>query len=99
MVQLLESEDAIETVITNLLEIVSRFLRISGGAVYKMKEDPEGIEVVAFWSKENSALQFPQDESFELPAILKTDKTFLIKVPLQVYRNGRKWKPSDLRRS
>lgn len=39
VVQLLESEDAIETVITNLLEIVSRFLRISGGAVYKMKED------------------------------------------------------------
>ena len=78
VVQLLESEDAIETVITNLLEIVSRFLRISGGAVYKMKEDPEGIEVVAFWSKENSALQFLQDESFELPAILKTDKTVVL---------------------
>ena len=78
VVQLLESEDAIETVITNLIEIVSRFLCISGGAVYKIKEEPERVEVVAFWGKGISTVQIPQDGSFKLPDILKADKTVVL---------------------
>lgn len=78
VVQLLESEDAIETVMTNLLEIVSRFLRISGGSVYKIKQDPDRIEVVAWWGKDVSSIKIPQDGSFELPAILKADKTVVL---------------------
>ena len=78
VVQLLESEDAIETVITNLIEIVSRFLCISGGAVYKIKEEPERVEVVAFWGKGISMVQIPQDGSFKLPDILKADKTVVL---------------------
>ena len=78
VVQLLENEDAIENVMTHLLEIVVRFLNISGGAVYRLKNIPEQIEVVSSWSQNKAVLDTRMESELKTISILKPERTLVI---------------------
>lgn len=78
VVQLLESEEAIETVMTQLLEIVARFLRIPSAAVYRLREEGRRMEIISYWTKSGEPLPVSQVENFTPPAVLRTEKTLVL---------------------
>lgn len=78
VVQLLENEDAIENVMARLLEIVVKFLGISGGAVYRLKDEPERIEVVTSWSRNKASLNARMESRIQGLTIFKPEKTLVI---------------------
>lgn len=78
VVQLLESEDAIETVMESLLETASRFLHVTGGAVYRIKGTPERIEVVSAWSMGQTLLEAEPDSELEKLHVLQPERTLVV---------------------
>lgn len=78
VVQLLESEEAVETVMTQLLEIVARFLKIPSAAVYRLREEGSRMEVISYWTRSGEPLPVSKVENFTPPAVLKPEKTLVL---------------------
>ena len=78
VVQLLESEEPVEAVMKKMLEIVSRFLHISGGIVYKVRKDSDQVDIITSWQREGDVIAAPKEEGYCIPPILRTDKTVVL---------------------
>lgn len=76
VVQLLENEEAVETVMQKLLEIVGNFLSMSVAAVYRMSKDGEHLESITHWCR--AGIPWQPHEDGQHPAFFKTEKTLIL---------------------
>jgi len=78
VVQLLENEDAIETVMNKLLGIVGSFLSISVGAVYRIGRDGKTLDVITHWCGKGITLESGEDTGGICPSFFRTDKPLVL---------------------
>ncbi len=78
VIQLLESEEPVETVISRLLSIVGNFLLVSVGVVCRPGKDKKICHYIAGWSRTGKADVDWQDDEREYPSLLKAEKTLVI---------------------
>lgn len=78
VVQLLESEEAIESIMEHLLEAVADFLHVTGGAVYRIKGNPEQIEVISAWSRGQAVLEAKTEPELQRLKVLKPERTLVV---------------------
>lgn len=78
VVQLLESEEAAETVIGQLLEIVAGFLSIPVGFVYRITKDESHMEMISYWTKNGEPLPVSKMENFVPPSVLRPEKALVL---------------------
>lgn len=78
VVQLLESEDAIEGIMTRMLETVGKFLNISTAAVCRMLKDKEHMDIVAHWCRKGAVWPYEGSMKQKRPFFLQTEKTLVL---------------------
>lgn len=78
VVQLLESEDSIEEVMSDLLGTVGRFLHLSTAAVYRIAKQGNKLNIVSWWSRSDAPAR--SEGSFEIPnlSLFKAEKTLVL---------------------
>ncbi len=75
VVQLLESEEAIENVMNKLLSVVGNFLSISVGAVYRTGKGGQALDIITHWYRSGAAWGSEKDVDGMRPSFFMTDKT------------------------
>lgn len=78
VVQLLESEESVQTVSRRLLGIVGNYLLISTGAVCQIYEDGKKLRLIAGWSRTGSAGEPEKGKEYECPSFFRTEKTLVM---------------------
>ena len=78
VVQLLESEETIEMVMTQLLAAAGKFLKLSVAAIYQMQKDGERVSIVSGWSKEDGAAGIKSRVPDTCPGFLRTGKAMIL---------------------
>ena len=78
VVQLLESEETIEMVMTQLLSATGKFLKLSVAAIYQLQRDGNGIQPVSGWTKEEGATGIKSQVPDRCPDFLRTEKTMIL---------------------
>ena len=76
VVQLLESEEAVEAIMQKLLEIVSNFLSLSVAAVYRISGDGNHVDVITRWCRLGVPWQ-PREDG-QHPSFFRTEKTLVL---------------------
>ncbi len=78
VVQFLESEDAVETVMQKLLGTAGRFLELSVAAVYREAKGGQRFENVSGWCNRNTQWDFPADMEKDCLEFLKANKPLVL---------------------
>ena len=78
VVQLLESEETIEMIMTQLLSSAGKFLRLSVAAVYQLQKDGDAVRLVSGWSKEDGGAGIKSRVPDRCPDFLRTGKTMIL---------------------
>ena len=76
IVQLLESEDAIEAIFQKTLRIVGEFFKISSAEVFQVHDD--SMDVLAEWLAEGMVSYFDHTRNQKRPEILRKDKLIVL---------------------
>lgn len=78
IVQLLESDDTIEGIVTKMLGIVGRFLNISSAAVCRRLKDGEHMSIIAHWCNKGIMWSYDSKVNQDIPFFLKSEKTMVL---------------------
>jgi len=78
VVQLLESEETIEMIMTQLLSATGKFLKLSMAAVYQVRRSGEGVTLVSGWTKEDGGVGIKSRVPDTCPAFLRTGKAMVL---------------------
>lgn len=78
MVQLLESDDAVEGVMTRLLAAAGEFLGVSWAAVCRNLEDGEQMCIAAHWRSSGTEQPYDIGVNYETPFFLRSEKALVI---------------------
>lgn len=78
VVQLLESEESVEMVMTQLLSAAGKFLHLGTAAIYQLKKDAEGVTLISGWSKEDGGAGIKSRVPDTCPVFLRTGKTMIL---------------------
>lgn len=78
VVQLLESEETIEMIMTQLLSATGKFLKLSVAAIYQLQKNKEHVQLVSGWSKENGAAGIKSQVPDRCPDFLRTGKAMIL---------------------
>lgn len=78
VVQLLESDDAIEKIMQKLLKTVGEFLNLSSAKICRMKRNGQTMDIVADWNREGMARNFEGTANLQVPFFLNTQKPLII---------------------
>lgn len=78
VVQLLESEETIEMIMTQLLSAAGKFLRLSVAAVYQLQKTGDTVRLVSGWSKEDGGAGIKSRVPDRCPDFLRTEKTMIL---------------------
>lgn len=78
VVQLLESEETIEMIMTQLLSAAGKFLRLSVAAVYQLQKSGEVVRLVSGWSKEDGGAGIKSRVPDRCPDFLRTGKAMIL---------------------
>ncbi|MGN1171513.1 MAG: EAL domain-containing protein [Lachnospiraceae bacterium] len=76
IVQLLESDDAIEAIFQKTLRIVGEFFKISSAEVFQVHDD--SMDVLAEWLAEGMVSYFDHTRNQKRPEILRKDKLIVL---------------------
>lgn len=78
VVQLLESDDAVEEIMQKLLKAVSEFLDISSAKICRIKTGGQTMDILADWNKEGIARNFEGTVNQQVPFFLHTKKALVL---------------------
>lgn len=78
VVQLLESDDAIEKIMQKLLKTVGEFLNLSSAKICRIKRSGQTMDIVADWNREGMARNFEGTANLQVPFFLNTQKPLII---------------------
>lgn len=78
VVQLLESDDAIEKIMQKLLRTVGEFLNLSSAKICRIKRSGQTMDIVADWNREGMARNFEGTANLQVPFFLNTQKPLII---------------------
>lgn len=78
IVQLLESDEAVEAIMGNVLEIAGSFLGIASSAICRIKKDGEAMDVLASWQRQGVVRTVDKTVDQKVPFFIRTEKTLVI---------------------
>lgn len=78
VVQLLESDDAIEGIMIRMLETVGKFLNISTAAICRVLKDKEHMDIISHWCNEGAVWLYEGNVKQKRPFFLQTEKTLVL---------------------
>lgn len=77
MVSCLESDNAVEEIVNNILRIVVHYLDISSAQVFKMNSDGKTMDILAEYCNQGFASVFDSTRNIERSALLYRDRTYI----------------------
>ncbi len=78
IVQLLDSDDRIEAVMSKWLSILGQYLQVDTAQIYQLNADSSAMEVLCEWCGQGSVSIYDRMSKQAVPEILKTDKPLVI---------------------
>lgn len=78
VVQLLESDDAVEKIMQKLLKTVGEFLDISSAKICRLKNSRQSMDIIADWNKEGVARNYEGAVNQQVPFFLNTKKPLIL---------------------
>lgn len=77
IVQMLESDKAIEEVTKDILQVAVRYLKISSAQVFRINQDGRSMDILAEVCNQGIVSLFNQIRNIERPELLRHEKTFV----------------------
>jgi len=78
IVQMLESNDAVETIMEEILKVAGNYLQISSAQVFRLNKDGETMDVMAEWCGQGIVSVFDQVRNVPLSPVLRYQKPMAI---------------------
>jgi len=78
VVQLLESDDAVEKIMQKLLKTVGEFLDISSAKICRVKYNRQSMDIIADWNKEGVARNYEGAVNQQVPFFLNIKKPLIL---------------------
>ena len=78
IIQLLDSEEAMEMLIAEILSTAGRYLQVSSAQLYKMNRKEENMDVVSEWCREGVVSFFDKTKKLQAFSFLNQDKPLVI---------------------
>lgn len=97
ILQLLDSDDRIEAVMGQWLQILGEHLQVDTAQIYRLNGDGTAMEVVCEWCGQGTVSTYDRINMLEVPDILKTDKPLVISSDCDDNRLRRKAEDVGLR--
>lgn len=90
IVQMLESDEAVETIMQEILKDAGKFLNVSSAQVFRLNKDGETMDVMAEWCSQGIVSIFNQIRNIPLSPILKYKKPMAISAQTRLSIEERK---------
>lgn len=78
VVQLLDSDDRIESIMDRWLVILGRHLKVDTAQIYQLNADGTAMDVLCEWCEQGNVSSYDRVRGQEVPEILKTDKPLVV---------------------
>ena len=78
VVQLLESDDAVEKIMQKMLKTVGEFMDISSAKICRVKNGRQSMDIIADWNKEGVARNFEGAVNLQVPFFLNIKKPLIL---------------------
>ncbi len=78
VVQLLESDDAIETIMTDVLRILGSYLNVSTAVLCRIHKDGKLMDIAAEWCNQGVVSKFDKTKDLPCTEALRTDKVIVL---------------------
>ncbi|MDD2971309.1 MAG: GAF domain-containing protein [Lachnospiraceae bacterium] len=78
IVQMLESDDAIESIMEEILRVAGKYLETSSAQVFRLNKDGETMDVMAEWGAPGVVSVFDQVRNIPMSPLLRYQKTMAI---------------------
>lgn len=78
VVQLLDSDDAIEAIMLKMLTIVGEHLQLTSAGICQQNPDDSTVDIVAGWHAKGIVPPFDKHRGIEAPAVMFSDKPVIV---------------------
>ena len=74
----LNSDEPLETVLYNMMEVLAEYLDVTGAQMYKMRPDNEKMDISVEWSKKGCLLNYAKTQNIPKHKYLAEEEPFII---------------------
>lgn len=78
IVQLLDSDDAIESLFGRMLELLGAYLQVSGGGIYQLNMGTRTVDLLAQWYSKGIVPSFDKNKNIKNAELLFADKPVIV---------------------
>lgn len=78
IVQLLDSDDAIESLLGRMLELLGAYLQVSGGGIYQLNMGTRTVDLLAQWYNKGIVPPFDKNKNIKNAELLFADKPVIV---------------------
>lgn len=78
IVQLLDSDDAIESLLGRMLELLGVYLQVSGGGIYQLNMGTRTVDLLAQWYNKGIVPPFDKNQNIKNAELLFADKPVIV---------------------
>lgn len=78
IVQLLDSDDAIESLFGRMLELLGAYLQVSGGGIYQLNMGTRTVDLLAQWYNKGIVPPFDKNKNIKNAELLFADKPVIV---------------------